>query len=735
LPRGNKERTRLLVLSHQNGQPDISLEAPPGEAGSHLGLLRLLSLFGKLRAWATGHWLRGMAVAGTILVLIAATMAGWAYLASIALRSGVVSLDVALRALDQGRYAEARSTVGRILKTRGLSRSKYGGPLYVLGAIKAHDADIQSAEAKRRIEYLVASRYLNEANRYGIPAGRETHGLFLLGKSLLESGQYEEGIRTLSELLEDKLSAGHPLAWEAHRLLAVTCLLMPHPNSEKALQHADALLGKPDLSVEQRTDVLLQRGECLNRLGRFEDAHQVVGGVPAGTGRQAEIELMRGKIVLDETSSVLARIAPPERKSALEQRATNLTDAVQRLQQAALLDQQKGEVTRQTSYHLGRALEVQGKQTEAIKQFASARQLFGDTLEGLAAALAEADLLRHAGDMDGALLGYRRVLEFFDRGAPYRSVVLPLAQVRQRLMIAVKDIVQRERYEDALALLEHFPPLFSRAEQLELKGDTLEKWGNNLLANRAPDSEQLNNDNQTAGLRKLRAAGMAFERLAELRFATNLYTSDLWRSAENYFRGRSFSRTAELLTEYLVNEPELRNSEALLRLGEAYFALGRMPQSIAALEECIEFHPLESSAYQARIDCAKACWNTGNLSRAEQLLRDNLAGSALTPASREWKDSQFELGTLLHESGRYEEAIGTLESAIERYAQDPRRLAAQFVLGESYRRWAQEPLERMRQARTANERDKKKELSTDRLNTALANFEEVQRTITLKEDS
>jgi tetratricopeptide (TPR) repeat protein len=87
---------------------------------------------------------------------------------------------------------------------------------------------------------------------------------------------------------------------------------------------------------------------------------------------------------------------------------------------------------------------------------------------------------------------------------------------------------------------------------------------------------------------------------------------------------------------------------------------------------------------------------------------------------------------LLHESGRYEEAIGTLESAIERYAQDPRRLAAQFVLGESYRRWAQEPLERMRQARTANERDKNKELSTDRLNTALANFEEVQRTITLK---
>ena len=86
-----------------------------------------------------------------------------------------------------------------------------------------------------------------------------------------------------------------------------------------------------------------------------------------------------------------------------------------------------------------------------------------------------------------------------------------------------------------------------------------------------------------------------------------------------------------LLDKYLDNESELRNPEALLRLGEAHLALGQMPQSIAAFEECIEFHPLSSSTFQARIDCAKAYWNDGKTSQAEQLLQDNLAATSLRP--------------------------------------------------------------------------------------------------------
>jgi tetratricopeptide (TPR) repeat protein len=155
-------------------------------------------------------------------------------------------------------------------------------------------------------------------------------------------------------------------------------------------------------------------------------------------------------------------------------------------------------------------------------------------------------------------------------------------------------------------------------------------------------------------------------------------------------------------------------------------------KSIAALEECIELHPLDGSTYQARIDCAKAHRNQGNSLRAEQLLRDNIAGSMLKPASREWKDSLFELGMLLHETNRHEQAIGTLEEAVERYPDDPQTLLAQYVIGESYRRWAEELLERVRDSRTSGEREKNQQLATAHLTTALLHFEEVQRNITLR---
>ncbi len=187
-----------------------------------------------------------------------------------------------------------------------------------------------------------------------------------------------------------------------------------------------------------------------------------------------------------------------------------------------------------------------------------------------------------------------------------------------------------------------------------------------------------------------------------------------------------------LLNQYLEYEPELRNAEALLRLGQAHLALGEVPQSIAAFDECIEFHPLDGATFQARIDCARACWQQGDTARAEQLLRYNIAGSSLKPASPEWKDSLFELGMLLHEQGKYEEAIGTLEDAVERYPQDPQRLVAQYMIGESYRRWAQDLLSDAQHSTTSGEHDKTLQEATKRLNTALNQFEEVQRAITLK---
>jgi tetratricopeptide (TPR) repeat protein len=292
-------------------------------------------------------------------------------------------------------------------------------------------------------------------------------------------------------------------------------------------------------------------------------------------------------------------------------------------------------------------------------------------------------------------------------------------------------LVEQKRFSDALTLLNNFPPLFTQAEQLEFRAGTLERWGNLLLSEVPADADEESGE-QSEGWDKLRNAGMAYEQLAELRFATKFYTTDLWKSADMLYQGHNFTRTISLLEKYLDNEPELRNSQALLRLGQSHLALGQIKEAIAVFDECIEFHPIDGYSFQARIDCAKAHWYLGEMDQAERLLRDNLAGTSLKPSSREWKDSLFELGMLLHETGRHDEAIGTLEEAVERYKNDPQGLLAQYVIGESYRQVAQTLLERATQIRTGSEREKNLQTAKQNLTTALGHFEDVQRAITLK---
>ncbi len=713
---------RTLIVSKPSVQPDANHQ-PTGGA--------IARSFTALRTWAYGHWLRSVIVAGTIIAMIATTMAGWAYLADAALKASETTLDAALTALDEGRYEEARAEVGQILNNSQTPRDQYGGPLYVLGVIKVIDAEHHSRADRRRTEYLVASRYLKEARAFGIPKQRAAHGQYLLGKSLIESGQFEEGLEALDELVSGQLSKEQGLVAKAHLLLAETCLTMPRPQLEKSLSYNAICTSMPALTDDERTQAQLQRAECLSRMTRFDEAKQTIKEIQAKDKRlRASVALVHGVIELDEINVSIQRIAPPDRKNVLAASKDKISAAIANLQQAQVLDAQKSDTTRASSYHLARGLYWQGDSQAALKQFARTRQLYDETFEGLAASLAEADLLREGGDIEGAAIAYRRVLESFGKVPVYRSYVLTLPEIRDRIMAALRDFVDRKLFSEAMAMIDRFQPLFTYAEQLELRGGTLEQWGTSLtLQSEQPGARD---KNYTEGLRLLRAAGLAFRQLADLRFATKHYVEDLWRGAECYFRGHSFTQCVSLLNEYLKYEPELRNAEALLRIGQAQLALGQYPTSIAAFEECIEFHPLDTASYQARIDCAKAYWHEGNMKRAEQLLRQNIIGSALKPTSPEWRDSLFELGMLLHETGAHQEAIGTLEEAIERYPDYSQRLLAQYEIGESYRRWAKEELDALANIRTSTERAKRKQVATTRFNTALTHFKEVQVTITLK---
>jgi tetratricopeptide (TPR) repeat protein len=681
-----------------------------------------------LRGWAGAHWTRRVAVAITILALIAGTIGAWAYLARVALKSGQVPIEVALHALDEGRTEEARSLVSRMLTSGLLPRTEYGGPLFVLGAVKAYDAEQAATPEKRRIDYLVASRYLKEARVYGVPSGRANAAAFLLGKSLLESNQFDEGIGLFDELLAAESGVEGPMTRAIHRLLAGVCLWMPKHDLEKSLVHSAKALEDQTISPPEKAELLVDRAHCLSRLGRFDEALRLLDEIPPAAGRQTLERLTRAHITFDKIESRLDQTVAQDRAKLLVGASAEVDRAMQAIQEARTLSSEDVAVARRAAYLRARGLRLQGKSEDALSQFIRVRQQYSGGAEALAADLFEGDMLREAGDYSAALLAYRRVLEEMNPSS-HRGYVLPLEKFRIAMLTAYKDYVDRQQFEDARVMLVRFTPLFARNEELLFRAEMLKRWGGMLLERTPTDSWELDPDHKK-GLTLLREAGLAYEQLAELEFATEAYTKHLWEGAENYYRGHSYSRAIELLTKYLANEPEKNNAQALLRLGQSQLALGDVTQSIHAFDECIEFHANDNATYQARIDCAKALWYRGEISKSEELLLDNLTRSALKPTSGEWKDSLFELGMLLYDKGDYERAIHHLEEAITRYEKDPQKLLAQYLVAESYRNWAEEYLGRAGSIQAGGERERNQARAHELLDVALGHFVDLQRAIT-----
>ena len=61
------------------------------------------------------------------------------------------------------------------------------------------------------------------------------------------------------------------------------------------------------------------------------------------------------------------------------------------------------------------------------------------------------------------------------------------------------------------------------------------------------------------------------------------------------------------------------------------------------------------------------------------MLLDNLNGDYLTPESKEWRDSLFVLGELLHAQGRYADAARRLEEYVKRYPDLPDAIQARYL--------------------------------------------------------
>lgn len=680
---------------------------------------------GRLRAWSSGSKRRNQLIGVGLGLATIATIALWLTMAEIAVAPDAATVSRALEALDAGENELAKSIIRDLQEDDDLSASDFGGGLYVLGALKVREAQKQWSPDRARTDYYIASKYLNEARSIGFPEGRQDDGLYLLGKSLIESQQVTLGI----DMLQRAIAAGAKGEARAHLLLAEAFFFAPKPEYDRTIKEVDQALTDQAVATDQRAAALLLRAEALSALGRGVEAQQSVeaAGAMADPSRR---ELVQGK-------ALIAQLENPQTvsKGSLAEQASA---ALERARQA---DNLSTSITRESDYLAARIEELVGKRSQALAAYDQLRRSQGTSPAGIAATLASADLYQQEGDSEAVLKAYRHVLDTIDDPNNYRSPLVPLSEVKSRVRAAHDRLLEEGQYAGAIELSQRVGRLLGRTTQLEMRANALSQWGDSNLSAAEHDGAE-RDELIRRGRRYLREAGVAYESLAEARFATRQFTDDLWTAAETLQAGQAFGEAIRVLNRYLRNEPVQRNALGLLKLGEAHLAQADDELAIAAFEECLEFHANDASSFAARLQCAKAYRGRGDLERAETLLRHNLSRTALTPDSPEWRDSKFELGRLLAEMNRHEEAIVELEDAIERYVDVARTRddletqheirTAKYDVALAHRSAAEEPLARLQTAKTLNEQETARAEAHEHLLAALAMFQAVQKEITLE---
>ncbi|MGI9429270.1 MAG: tetratricopeptide repeat protein [Bythopirellula sp.] len=669
------------------------------------------------------HWGRAsrlrMALVGSLFILVfGGIFATWSYLAHLAVNEQEeYTLDKALHALDSKKLEDAKNIIGEIQK-QGDETPEFGGALFVLGAVKSVQAELEWSKARQRAMHLIAARYLQKAHELGVPKGREGQAKFLLGQSLIRGNHAQAGI----DVLEGALLDENQPTTVMHSLLAVAYQSISEPNLSAALEHNQAVLADKTIDQERRHTASINQADILGKMGRVQEAQQYLNFVGRDEPQQALMKSIVGRLAITQAQQLPADS---------EQRATLAKQARQELREAQLLDPLNSDLTRQTMYWSGKSYELTGENAAAIQQYDQLSKSYGDTAESMAAMLAKADLALGAGDSEQALAGYRAVLSAVGDPVTYVNRLLPLTALRKRLIRACNEFIDTQKFTAAMALVDSLQPVFSLMEVTELKAQNHERIALSKIAESQAASHWDEEKYLSASRYHHRAAGAAYELLAKLRFASRNYTDDLWQAAENYYLGQSYTPTERTIHEYLHHEARAKQALALLRLGQAQLAQGKNESAIETLEECIEMHPGDAVIYQARLECAHAHLENHQGKRAEELLLTNLVGGSLEPTAPEWRDSLFLLGDYQYNSKQYLDAVKTLDEAVLRYPADPQALLARYTIARSFHSAADKPAKLASEAKTESERLKNRLQRDEYLAAALDNYLGVQRMLTL----
>jgi len=672
-----------------------------------------------------------------------------------------ISLEEALKKLDAADYGQAQEIAERLRTCPAFPVEELGGPMFVLGAATAYEAESKWDRRGSVRLYLAAARLLEDAGKRGLPPDRQGEGLLLLGKSLLEADKQAQSLPVLLQAHEANPSSQA----EIRTLLARAYLEQQPANPQEALNWNEKYLSDKMLSPMQRDAGLLQQARILYQLGDTENCRRSLNSIGT-TDYRSEAIAIQGRLLIYEGDRLIkdpALVASNENEAKA---AAKYNEAVEMLRQAKGRDAVPTQATRTCSYLLGVAFRNLKDLRAAREQFGRTHKLYFGTAEGLAAGLFEAEVLRELGEGEEAVAAYRGTLRNAGSGKRFRNQWLSLDELRDRILNAYRYYVANEQFDLAIGLTRSLSPRFETDLATQLRAEAQHRWAESLIhqAKSLPQSKAAPLRAEARG--HLRMAGRTYARLAQLHLAKRSYPDDLWHSAECFLKGHDFENALLTFEKYLDNERPSRSARALVGMGEALLALDRPKEALRDLLEYVEFHSKDPASYHARLLASSACQEIGQLDQAKQLLQENLYHEDLTPKSPEWRDSLFALGKLLYTEGceresasreigiesndpdavkagfkeleksvsAFQKAIHRLSEAIARYPDAPLVIEAQYMVADADRRSAKLPQKKVAAATNDTTRGEYVKQFKENLNAALEAYGELEKLLNQRKD-
>jgi tetratricopeptide (TPR) repeat protein len=536
---------------------------------------------------------------------------------------------------------------------------------FLLGLVHARLAD-HSPPDRARDERKRAQAHLEQAEADGVGPQDLPRLRYYLGKLLYQSGG---DLPRVIEYLSRYTRQGAEDPAEGYGMLVQAYLSLPTPDIDAALSANQKQFENTD-DEAVLAPVRLQRAELLLHKGRRDLALKTLR--PVGPTAPPAVYL--------KALYLQARCAQEE----------GLWDQAIPLWQKLLAEPGAvpgGKAHALYAIGLSHANVQPRDDARADSAWRQAAQLGGP--DGQAAALRLARLRLRGRDPGSALGWFARALDKVQEAKDYQNALLPLDRARELFEAGIRAYREGQDHERALQLAELYRRLALPGVAEELLAQAAEARAESLAKKAGPDAGPLPASLREQAQKLYREAGAAYEASAAGRVQAEKALR-LRRGADCYLQAREHEKAAVLLRQFLqlAGEPE-EKAEGWFALAGAYRALKRAPQAREAYAHCIEY-PQSRLAYRARLEWAELLIEQTELDDAEKVLMQNLQMTGPEADRQALEQTLYRLAELLFQRGQYARAEFRLVEALKHHPYHPNALAARDMLGECYRRLAEQ---------------------------------------------